>query len=59
MSTKKLIVNDESVGSVEIDDNNIIIDVSIHKTVDESTASKINVIGNVDDSSDDYYRTTI
>jgi len=59
MTIKKLIVNDESVGSIETDDNNIITNIFIHKTIDESVASQIDVIGNEDDSSDDYYRVTI
>jgi len=59
MTIKKLIVNDQSVGSIETDDDNIIINVFIHKTVDESITNQINIIGSEDDSSDDYYRVTI
>lgn len=57
--TKKLIVNEQSVGSIETDENNIIISVFIHKTVDESIANQIDIVGDTVDPSSNYYTITI
>jgi len=57
--TKKLIVNEQSVGSIEIDENNIIISVFIHKTVDESIANQIDIVGDTVDPSNHYYTIAI
>ena len=56
---KKLIVNDQSVGSIETDENNIITNVFIHKTVDESIVSQIDIVGDTVDPSSDYHVITI
>mgnify|MGYP000679888326 CR=1 FL=1 len=57
--TKKLIVNEQSVGSIETDENNIIISVFIHKTIDESIANQIDIVGDTVDPSSKYHTITI
>lgn len=59
MSIKKLIVNKESVGSIETDENNIIINVFIHKTLDQSLNDNLNLIGVEDNLNEDYYEVEI
>jgi hypothetical protein len=59
MSTKKLIVNNESVGSIETDENNIITSVFIHKTSDRSLNDNLNLIGIEDNLDTDYYKIEI
>ena len=59
MSIKKLIVNNESVGSIETDENNIITNVFIHKTSDQSLNDNLNLIGVEDSLDSDYYEIEI